>query len=253
MDRIKAPFAYLGGKHLLGPRIAALLPKSGIYCEPFCGMASVFFARDPPSDVSILSDSDNRIVHFLRTLRDYPSDLIRYISGTPCARSEFESALKQNDPDPIVRAGQTAMILGNSMTSSLECRDRDFGANRKTAKDISPRLALCAARLLRVKIENDPADKIIRRLSNKKDVVLYCDPPYLGPTTAKKYGQTMTEADHASLLDLLVTVQGCVAISGYASDLYNTRLARWRRIEWEHSTQLGLTRGKRTEILWMNF
>jgi DNA adenine methylase len=47
----------------------------------------------------------------------------------------------------------------------------------------------------------------------------------------------------------VLSLQGMVVISGYASDLYETRLAGWRRVEKAAQADRG---SPRTEVLWIN-
>ncbi len=56
---IKAPLPYMGGKQKLARKIAALLPPAQLYVEPFCGMGSVFLAREPISRVGQVSRRRN--------------------------------------------------------------------------------------------------------------------------------------------------------------------------------------------------
>ena len=51
------------------------------------------------------------------------------------------------------------------------------------------------------------------------------------------------------LLELLAAVPCQVMVSGYACALYETRLARWRRVELQVMNHAGV----RTECVWMNF
>jgi hypothetical protein len=83
---------------------------------------------------------------------------------------------------------------------------------------------------------------------------IYCDPPYLFETRAKKskiYLNEFGDVDqHRELLQLLLSLPCPVAISGYWSSLYADMLATWRTIS--YTTR---TRGGRTvrEWLWMNY
>ena len=65
----------------------------------------------------------------------------------------------------------------------------------------------------------------------------------------------MTFEQHEQLLDAIIGVQGMVMISGYASELYDTRLSGWTRHEFELPNNAGTGSQKRrmTEVLWMNF
>lgn len=84
-----------------------------------------------------------------------------------------------------------------------------------------------------------------------EDLLLYVDPPYLPETRSKRkmYRYEMSRRQHQRLLKALVRCRCAVAISGYASDLYDAALAGWRR-----STRWVMTRGGRPaeEVLWVN-
>jgi site-specific DNA-adenine methylase len=83
--------------------------------------------------------------------------------------------------------------------------------------------------------------------------LVYLDPPYV--RSARKsardlYAFEMDDADHERLLDIATAIPCPVAISGYASDLYERRLTGWRQITFQARTRGG---GSATEILWMNY
>jgi DNA adenine methylase len=65
----------------------------------------------------------------------------------------------------------------------------------------------------------------------------------------------MTVEQHEELLAAIVKVQGKVMISGYASRLYDTRLAGWSRHEFRlpNSAASGVMKRDMTEIVWCNF
>jgi DNA adenine methylase len=81
------------------------------------------------------------------------------------------------------------------------------------------------------------------------ELLIYCDPPYLPETRVKRkvYRHEMSRADHERLLKALTRCRCSVAISGYASKLYDEALAGWRRY-----SRWCITRGGtlREEILW---
>jgi DNA adenine methylase len=64
----------------------------------------------------------------------------------------------------------------------------------------------------------------------------------------------MSFEDHERLLDTILSAQGMVAISGYPSALYDSRIAGWRRVVFNmpnHSGQ-GKTKERREEVIWIN-
>lgn len=81
---------------------------------------------------------------------------------------------------------------------------------------------------------------------------VYADPPYLlseRRSQSDLYWFEMGNTQHRELLSVILTLPCPVAVSGYASELYDDALADWRRI-----TFTGVTRGgPATEVLWMNY
>ena len=112
------------------------------------------------------------------------------------------------------------------------------------------RILQVAERLRGVQIENMDAVELIRRF-NHKNVLIYCDPPYILRTRhGKQYRCEMDDSQHESLLDALEEHKGPVLLSGYDSPLYNRRLQGWQRAEAVSYSQVGT---KKKEVLWMNF
>ena len=102
-------------------------------------------------------------------------------------------------------------------------------------------------------IEGD-ALAMLPLLKVEPDWLVYADPPYLGAARSCQRSyyrrELFTEAAHNALLSLLTGLQCMVMISGYASSLYERRLAGWTvKTFWTVNR-----RGKRCqESLWMNF
>lgn len=60
----------------------------------------------------------------------------------------------------------------------------------------------------------------------------------------------MDDRDHEELLEVLNQSKANILLSGYDSDLYNKRLANWKRMEFSATAEKGQPR---TEVLWMNY
>jgi len=60
----------------------------------------------------------------------------------------------------------------------------------------------------------------------------------------------MTEADHVALLKQLRAVQGRAVLAGYPSDLYDSILHDWHRVERPH--RAASSQRPRTEVLWLS-
>lgn len=81
--------------------------------------------------------------------------------------------------------------------------------------------------------------------------LIYCDPPYLASTRKRSrvYRYDLSETDHIRLLDALLHLPCFVAISGYWSDVYETKLKNWNVTTFRAKAHDGV----REEWLWMNY
>lgn len=73
-----------------------------------------------------------------------------------------------------------------------------------------------AERLRGVQIECSPATELISKY-NYKNVLIYCDPPYMAETRSggTQYKKEMSDEDHEILLNQLLKHPGPVLLSGY--------------------------------------
>ena len=112
-----------------------------------------------------------------------------------------------------------------------------------------------ADRLLRVQIENRPAQDVIK-LYDSPNTLFYCDPPYVHSTRgdSRAYGYEMTDDEHRSLAVILNRAKGKVAISNYDGELMNQLYSspRWRKTTAPPRTNHA-TKGIRIEVLWTNY
>lgn len=252
------PMPYSGGKQRLADKIVALMPEHTVYVEPFAGALSVLLAKRP-AEVEVVNDIDDRIVSFWRVLRDRPDDLERVCALTPHSRSEMLHARDhaRDCDDELERARRVWVALTQSRGANLNRSGFRFvhGTNRiplaRYLDGYVARIAPAADRLRNVTVECRDAFDVIATYA-RAGALLYVDPPYLGET---RHGRQYTHelagrADHERLLDQLDASPSLVMVSGYASDLYDTRLAHWHRTELQG---LAMTGEPRTEVVWTNF
>jgi DNA adenine methylase len=119
--------------------------------------------------------------------------------------------------------------------------------------DISPEVKRAAAdwKVPHLTLLNCDAVRFLKEFSFTGSELIYADPPYLAATKKKRryYKYEYSDEDHQQLLDTLLRVRCNVMISGYSSELYETRLVGWHRRELRNVTHAGC----RTEIVWANF
>lgn len=261
-----------GGKWNLAPWIIDRFPAHQCYVEPFGGAGSVLL-RKARSYSEVYNDLDQILLGLFRVLRDPDSAarLIDLLKLTPFARDEFGEAYVPSD-DPIEAARRTIvrsfMGFGSDSTAGhyrtgFRCNTTRMGTT--PARDwvnYPDALRVIVDRLAGVTIENRPAIEVMLRYDGAQ-TLHYLDPPYLSETRASGnrrrvgpgcepwhvYAHELSDADHAELLATALDLKGMVAISGYASSLYDDALTGWER-----HTRATYADGAmpRTEVLWLN-
>lgn len=261
---MKPPMSYFGGKTILAPAIARMLPPHRHYVEPYCGSLAVLLSK-VPSSMETVNDLDAALVTFWRVLRDRPGDLVRVCELTPHARAEHAAAYDVDDePDDLELARRVWVQLTQGRAGTR--RQTGWRHYVKPAGDTSmpdyldgylARMAPAAVRLRGVSLECRPALDLITKYGAEPDVLLYVDPPYLGSTRSRSWDgyphEMRSAAEHRELAEALRAARSAVVVSGYASDLYDLELyPGWDRHTMTSGTGQGDGWGNRTEVLWSN-
>lgn len=252
----RAILHYPGSKWRIAEWIVSHLPPHTTYLEPFFGSGAVFFSK-PRSQVETINDLDDNVVNLFRVIRERPEELARTVAFTPWARVEFEDS-RQRTGDPLEDArrflAQAWMGRSGSIRWRTGWRHEIAGRQGFTCAGVwsglPDRILAVAERLRGAQIEQQDALQLIARY-RQPTVLIYADPPYpLGTrSSGSVYIHEMGDNDHNRLLDLLLDHPGPVVVSGYACDLYDQRLAEWRR-EAKHTYCDGGQ--KRQEVIWLN-
>ncbi|MFC4255403.1 DNA adenine methylase [Altererythrobacter xixiisoli] len=256
-----------GGKWLLAPWIISQFGPHRVYVEPFGGAWSVGFRKDR-AKAEVWNDLDAELVNLFRVLRN-PADakkLVRALRLTPFARDEFNDAYEMC-ADPVERARRLMVrsFMGHGSDGASGQYRTGFRANSNRSggppagdwKNLPDGLEVAIARLAGVIIENRPAVAVMAQ-HDSTATLHFVDPPYLHETRSRAcrradsggvYRHELSDDQHRELLQFLQTLEGMVILCGYPSDMYDTALAGWTRIE-----RAALADGARprTEVLWLN-
>lgn len=261
---MKAPISYFGGKGVLGPAIADLLPAHRHYVEPYCGSLAVLLAK-PPSPFETVNDLDGALMTFWRILRERPDDIERVCALTPHSRAEHLASYELDGVDDLEVARRVWVALtqgraGVRRPTGWRHYVKPTGSSSmpRYLASYTARIAPAAERLMNVSLECLPALDLIAKYGAEPDVLLFVDPPYYGKTRSKSYDgyihEMRGEADHRDLAEALRAARAAVVLCGYASDLYDRELyPGWDR----HTMAAGTGQGpngwsNRTEVLWSN-
>lgn len=264
---IGAPaFRYHGGKFRLSPWVHQHLPAHRVYVEPFGGAAGVLLTK-PRSYSEVYNDLDGDVVNLFRVLQDpaLRERLVELCLFTPYARSEFDLAWEQI-ADPVDRARRllvrAQMGFGSAgatkgKTGFRISSHRDSSTAHKHWSRFPEGLAAVGERFTGVLIENRPAVDVMQQHDSVR-TLHYVDPPYMHSARvmaagkAGYYRHEMTESDHMSLLSALRSLTGMVVVSGYRTDLYDSALSDWKRVETTSRISAGRGCKTRTECMWIS-
>lgn len=255
-------FRYYGGKWRVAPWIVSFFPKHEKYIEPFCGAASVFFAKKK-ADREVLNDINLEIVNFYRVCQDKQmyNELLHLLNFTPYSREEYNlshtphSNAIESARRLLVRAtmcyNADAVTVGNKSGFRNDIHRR-YTAPAHDWASYTNALPLFVERLRGVVIENMDVFKMFDKWGTADDVLWYLDPPYLSSTRKNNgnYKFEMSDSEHEKLLASIKKLPGMVIISGYDSDMYNDFLQGWKkesRVYGNHTYN-----SARTECIWIN-
>lgn len=255
---MKALMKYPGSKWSLADWIINFFSDHHSYLEPFFGSGAVLFNK-PRSHIETVNDLDGNVVNLFEWIRKDPERLAHEIYYTPYARQVYDDAFSAVPGDSLGKAvnfyirlnmGHGFRTNGEKVGWKNDVQGRERSYALQDWCNLPNKIVEAAERLRGVQIENRPAVELIRRF-NYKNVLIYCDPPYMLETRhGKQYRCEMDDKDHEILLRLLLQHKGLVLISGYDTDMYRDMLKGWNRFENVSYSQVCT---QKREIIWMNY
>ncbi len=253
---LKPILKYPGSKYRLAPWIVSYFPAHEHYVEPYCGAATVFFAKAPARH-EVLNDTNGHLVNLFTVIREQSEALARLIEMTPWSEAEYERTEQHLDEGDALERARRFLIRcwqahGGTLANTSGWKHNGLGGRAYPVRlwqQLPTRLLAVVDRLRDAEIRNRPALEIITYYRDPS-VLLYCDPPYVRATRNRAYyTHEMTDEEHMQLLAALEQHPGPVVLSGYSHPLYEKRLAHWRRVETPAVAEHGR---HRMEIVWLN-
>lgn len=219
---MKPALVYYGGKQNMLPYIIPLVPEHGCYVEPFCGGATVFFAKKK-SSVEVLNDNSDILINFYRILQDEEKGkkLLNMCKGTLYSRTEHTKAIE------LFKTGsetEKAWALWFKINTGFFGKlDGGFSITKVSGSspcmkfnNYKKNLFQIANRLQNVEIENIDALDCID-LYDRETSFFYLDPPYLDADQGHYKGYTGEK--YYSLLNSLSKIKGNFLLSCYPGNI----------------------------------
>ncbi len=257
---MKTPISYYGGKQTMLKHILPLIPEHKLYCEPFCGGAAVFFAKDK-SPIEVINDLNGDVVNFYKVCKQDFAVLRMLIQQTPHSRKvhrESEFILKNPEAFSDIRRAWAFWVQANMSFSSqifggYAYERKSVGTVRKTSskkqvfnKEIPKRFDL-------VDIECNDALKVIKS-RDTEDTFFYVDPPYYNSDCGYYAGYSIE--NFVGLLEALEQVKGKFLLSSYPSEVLSEFSMRnnWNTHSISKKVAVTrLTKKTKTEVLTANY
>ena len=258
---LKTPISYYGGKQQMLRHILPLIPQHHLYCEPFCGGAAVYWAKEP-AKVEVINDTNEQLINFYRVLQGNFNALKKMVKCTLHSRKMHKEAWEiysePADHDQVTRAWALWVLSTQSFGSQLSGSwgfDRTKGSIALKVKN-KKRLFTeeLSERMEHTQLECRDALDVIR-LYDTPDSFFYIDPPYPGTNQGHYKGYTFDDLE--ALLIKLTTIQGKFLLSNYRQDLIDT----YTNSEGWHQKQFKMPlcaskkalRGFKVEVLTANY
>ena len=208
------PVRVMGGKGKHINRLLRIVPEHRVYVEPFCGGASLFFAKKIAPVGSILNDNHGEIHNFLYQLKHHPAPLRRMLAdGLNHERTYRLCRVVTENPDlfsPLQRAWAWLFACASSYMDHFNIEvDFSVSSNQTKFSRLNDRFNVSAAvveKIRRAAIMNTDARRVVYRYRHHLGAFLFIDPPYLQdrkPTVVGHYKGAFGWDAQADLLRLL--------------------------------------------------
>lgn len=178
---MKTPISYYGGKQNLLSEILPLIPDHQQYVEPFCGGASLFWAKDPSYHEAI-NDSDERVINFWRVLQTDFDRLKQMIENTlhhELSHKKAKEILMLPISNPLEYAWafwvQTQMSFSHKIFAGFAFNNTPNRTGLKSKREVFTNAIFDRIKDTEIFCRN--AIELIL-LKDDPDTFMYFDPPY---------------------------------------------------------------------------
>lgn len=250
--KLKAPFAWVGGKSKLAAKIASLMPPHAKYIEVFGGALSVFYQK-APSKIEVVNDINGDLINLHRIIQIRPQSLSFYLNSMLKSREIFYG-IKDGKLRPRNEI-EAAAFYYYLINMSFGAKGANYAmSKRRNFGNIYRDFTVYSKRLKRASIENMSYEKLIKEYDDK-DALFYLDPPYVGTESYYKTPKGFSMNDHQNLAAILRNIKGKFILSYNDCEIVREFYAGFRFEEAQINYSLnGAARDKvSAEVIVMNF
>lgn len=260
---MKPPVNYYGGKQQMSLEILHLLNKVKHrgFAEVFAGSAAVFFAKQP-SAYEVLNDKNGNVANFYRMMQTRFDQLHDMVIGTLHDEYTHKMATviyKHPENENSLDRAWAFWVVCNLSWGASPGNDFQYVKNKNDnwtpatrVKNKREFFQHYQKRLQKVTVLNKDAIEVIR-ICDHKDIVFYCDPPYVGANQGHYGGYSQEQ--FTELLDTLANIEGKFILSSYPNEALSEYVERCGWNSHHHNRRLSVmgTEARKTEVLTFNF
>lgn len=204
MATINSPFRYPGGKFYARKLILEHIPKHACYCEPLCGGASIFFAKNKVK-LNILNDIDPELINCLIHIRDCPEKIADFLEGIPVTKEQHNFyKVKFKPKNELERAARWFFLNRISYSGIMNMKNCFWGYGEKYSmrpENWRRQLLKTSEKLRGVEILNKDFEEVIDNVPD--GCFLFVDPPYFNRDQDKFYTYSFSKEHHERLMEVL--------------------------------------------------
>ncbi len=197
---INSPFRYAGGKFYARTLILEHIPRHIHYVEPFCGGASIFFAKSKVKN-NWLNDIDIDLINCLKVIRDNPNDLIELLKNEKAKKERHNYYKNIYKPQgDLERALRWFYLNRTSYSGIMNMKNCYWGYGEKFSmrpENWGRNIMRTSMKLKDVKLTSFDFVDIINEVED--DTFLFIDPPYYNADQDKFYTHSFSKIDHDRL------------------------------------------------------
>lgn len=260
-------FPYHGRKGRLLSWLVQFFPsRRSVFVDLFGGSGVVCLSQEGRR---VYNDLGSHVFNFFSVVSDEKQmrELAQKMRLTPFSRELYKRAISADftSLDPVERARlflfrqfcSYVPVINNLLENELTRNPRrvENFTKKNWAEHLATIAEKCKGGLI---LENLDFEKCVARYDNR-DAVIYADPPYVQDTRAsaqmRAYEVETSDGFQENFLRVCLSIRGAAIVSGYDSELYNSRLcgAGWRKFTRE-TYKMGQVGGavKSIEVVWIN-
>lgn len=199
--KVNSPFRYPGGKFYARKMILDIMPVHTAYCEPFAGGASVFFAKEPVTGLTILNDLDTDVINTYTHIRDNVEGLIELLDGIKATKENHTYYKEQYSPsNNLERAFRWYYLNRTSYSGIMRPENCYWGYGVKYSlhpESWPSHLRAVSDKLQDVQLTSLDFEGVIDGLPD--GCFIFVDPPYYNADQQKFYNCRFMPDDHRRL------------------------------------------------------